>query len=189
MTRATLAAPARAGFTLMEVLVALVVGAISLSAAAVLFVTLAARETHLRTVASRTDRLAATELILVGLFRHVDAQAGVGAPLVGDSLGLDLSSWCGIDAASMRRCRAHVAVRERGNRAVLVLRLSTRGRSAWESEAELDLQSAASVELRYLVDAGNGGLWATRWDKLHPPAAVLLTLDHDTLLLPIGNND
>jgi len=46
--------------------------------------------------------------------------------------------------------------------------------------------SLRHAAIRYLATAVDGGRWTASWDGRNTPAALAVTADADTLLLPVG---
>lgn len=177
------------GFTLVEVLVAMVIGGMALSATAALFIDLASRDENIRDVAVTADRLGNGEQLLARLLMHADSRASGSVPLIGDSVKLKFSSWCGEAAASMRRCRVDLLITTGSSAVSLVLRLALREGDSAEEVDSLVLRTASSGAIRYLADAGSGGHWVKSWEQAQPPQALAIVLGVDTVLLAVGSND
>lgn len=179
----------RGGFTLIEILVAMVVGGVALGAAAALFVDLAGRDEAIRDSAVTSDHHWNGHLLLERLFLNADVRTGIAAPFRGDSVEMAFVSWCGEYATTMQRCRADLHLRSSGPGAELLLVVAARTRGAAEESDSLLLRTVSHGAFRYLIDVANGGIWVTSWERAQPPAAVAVVLDGDTLILAVGSHD
>ena len=169
----------RAGFTLVEVLVALAIGAVVLVSARALLDGLASharttvRSMHDADSQGNGDRLArqvAGNLILI---------PDPAASFVGTTTESTFESWCPAARGGLERCRVRLALVQRPTEPGVVLSLST--------GATIVLLRGANARLRYLSDAAEGGRWEDVWRQPHtPPLAVALSAGGRSLVLRIG---
>lgn len=168
----------RHGFTLLEVLVALVIGGMALAGAATLFTGLGQRSDQVNEAAQRMDRDANSERLLRALLANLDLTADTMASLSGGKHSVRFSSWCLTAAGWLDRCGVHLFFNEDQSAQRLILELT--------GSTSLVLRTGfRSGEFRYLVDARYGGSWASTWSRIVVPAAIALIMDADTLLLPV----
>lgn len=170
-----------AGFTLIEVMVALVVGFLALSAAATLFTTLGDQADRIRRSGDTVDRASNRARTLADLFANLDLTASGVPPLQGAPHEVALRTWCLDPIATLARCE--VALRRRAFGAGFVLVLV-------QSQADstpLELARGTGIELHYLAAVPDSAAWRDQWTSLTPPRAVALIVDRDTLLFRVGS--
>ena len=167
----------RGGVALLEVLIALLIGAVVLLGARALVEGIADNAQHISRHARNSDRTANAIRIAratVGRLRLVDPDPAFS----GDRRTSSFASWCYIPRGWLEPCAARLAVEDSGASERVTLSLSTGERvSVWRGTAEL----------RYLASAEAGGQWYPLWGSaLVPPLAIGIVTDRDTILLPIG---
>jgi prepilin-type N-terminal cleavage/methylation domain-containing protein len=170
-----------AGFTLIEIVVALVVGGMAVAVAAALLLGLGDRADAIKTAAARVDRDANAERLLRSLLGNLDL--GGDGPLVlgGDETSVSFRSWCASAGGWLDRCGARLFIERR--REGSVVRVEVR---AAADTSVVDLWDApAGARLRYLVDPANGGRWADAWRQIAVPRGIAVIVDADTLLIPV----
>ncbi len=171
--------PSRAGFTLIEVTVALVVGGMALTAAAALFQGLGNRAEAIRTAAGRVDREANAERLLRNAWSNLRLSDDSSVGIHGDSATVAFQSWCATIEGWMRPCKGQLAVERNGDE------YSIRFYVDEPQRRPLTLWTGLpSARLRYLKDAAHGGVWRNRWSDLVIPSAIAVIAGPDTLILP-----
>lgn len=170
----------RSGFTLIEVLVALVIGAVVLASARALIDGLADQATATSHAARVADRRANAELMAREVVGNLSLAPVTASSFSGTPREALFASWCPSARGDLERCDVRLFVRDRGAVQDVVLDLS------FGRQITL-LESASSVRLRYLSDASAGGVWQSLWSVgVNTPLAVGVLADGDTLLLRIG---
>jgi prepilin-type N-terminal cleavage/methylation domain-containing protein len=170
----------RRGFTLVEVIVALVVGAVVMLSARALLEVLGAQATRVTALGRDADADANGERLLRALIGHVDVGTGERAPFGGDQRSVRFSSWCTVPRGWQERCNAMLVIDSTSRAMSVVARLST-------GEVLVLLRGRRIEGFRYLVDASSGGRWFTRWDDgLLVPLAIGILVDADTMIVRIG---
>jgi prepilin-type N-terminal cleavage/methylation domain-containing protein len=169
----------RDGFTLIEVLVALAVGAAVLVGARGLLDGLGAEAGTIARAMRASDARANAERTARQVAGNV-ALAPVGSPsFVGGPEQATFDSACPSPRGGLEPCHVQLAVEHRTEGAVLTLSLST-GQSQ-------TLLRGRTVSLRYLTDAAEGGQWAQQWSATQtPPLAIAASAGSDELFLRIG---
>lgn len=180
------------GFTLVEVLLALVLGGMALSGAVFLLLGLSDRGRAIDAAAWRVNREANAERLLRIAVRNLRLSPDSMPSLEGGPASARFRSWCDGPAGLPVRCSIHLFIREaEGSDRAIVLR--SRVGDGWIRGGDASVDAAA-VELwsglrfagfLYLVDAARGGTWVDRWSQPAPPAALGVVVDRDTLVLPI----
>ena len=175
----------RSGFTLLEVLVAVIVSAALLLAADAVFEQLAnSRVTAAREATERDRSRNARALIRIWL-RHVDVSPQIGASglphvFAGDSVEARFTSSCIAPGGWERECQVTLGVSSDSTGAVLTAVSSTGDSASLRS-------SDRGQELRYLIDAANGGTWERSWPAGPTvPIAVAVVTPKDTTVFRIG---
>ena len=171
---------ARPGFTLIELLVALMVGAAVVLGARLMLEGVADDATRITHLSRRVDDDANAERVLRATVSAIDVGSAGSSSFDGDEHTAHFASWCARADGWQERCAATLTVTAGSDapavvvldRGTAIARLRTEGRRA---------------ELRYLVDAHDGGRWLRRWDAgLTTPLAIGVVLETDTLVLVIG---
>jgi prepilin-type N-terminal cleavage/methylation domain-containing protein len=172
------------GFTLIEVIVALVVGGMAVSAAAALLTGLGERVNEIRSAGARVDRDGNAERLVRDLLQNLRFSGDSTRTVSGDSAAMVFLAWCESVEGWLRPCTVRLTVADSGARFHFALALNQREPSRvilWEGE-RLPRQS---VGIRYLRDPLHGGVWSTRWTEIVAPAAIQLFAGNDTLLFSI----
>ncbi len=172
------------GFTLIEVLVALVVGSIVLLGAHRILAVLADQAHALTRHAADVDQHANGERML----RDLVGQLELGSPgtiaFTGSQDTVRFSSWCESPAGWLEQCQVTLSFAARGDRQVLRAQLGT-GQT-------FDLiQGFSAGGFRYLESAAGGGQWFQRWGTgITSPLGIGVLLARgdtvDTMLVRIG---
>jgi len=181
----------RAGFTLIEVVVALAVGALVLIVARTLLETLSDHAHAAITAAGDADRAANAELRLRAAVAQVEVGTKDVSELEGDARVARFTSWCATPDGWLERCATTLRLARRSshpddatNRAAdsieLVLEQADR-------EPLVVRRATRSARLLYLTSAAAGGHWLPAWTTgISAPLAIGVVLDADTLALWIG---
>lgn len=176
----TVGAARQRGFTLIEVVVALVVSGVVLLAARALLTGVADGADRLARASRAADQDANGERLLRTLFARLDVATDSARTFTGDERRARFTTWCDVPAGWTERCEAAVVFDSLGGRPALVAVLST-------GEVVALRQGFAAGELRYLADAAGGGRWFRDWGRaLTAPVAVGLVIDGDTVIVRIG---
>jgi prepilin-type N-terminal cleavage/methylation domain-containing protein len=168
---------ARAGLTLIELIVALTITALVLLGARVMMEGVADAAARVAAGARRGDEEANAERLLRSVVGRLEA--GTDKPFTGDIRKARFSSWCDVPGGWQDPCEVAVVFDSLGGRPALVVVLST---------AEvLSLRAGfTSGQLRYLSDASGGGQWFREWSSgLTTPVAIGVIVDGDTLLVRV----
>jgi prepilin-type N-terminal cleavage/methylation domain-containing protein len=176
----------RRGFTLIEVLVALVVGAVVMLGARLLLEGVGDSGRRIVRVAQRADRDANAERLLrstVASLEWGSAEEG-GARFGGDEHEARFTSWCDTPGGWQERCAVMISITCDSSAQPVSAALSLSGVGTEPVQVRAGFMRG---ELRYLADARDGGHWITKWDAgLSAPIAIGVILDRDTLVLRVG---
>jgi prepilin-type N-terminal cleavage/methylation domain-containing protein len=167
-----------AGFTLIEINVALVVGGMALTAAAALLHGLGARAEAIRAVATHVDRDANAERLLRSVWANLRHSGDSSVTIRGDSATVAFQTWCPTSEVWMRPCRGRLAVEKDDAGYLIRFYLDApqfRPITLWRA-----LRTAG---LRYLKDPAHGGMWQRQWSDVVIPPAIAVVAGSDTLVL------
>jgi prepilin-type N-terminal cleavage/methylation domain-containing protein len=170
----------RAGFTLVEVLIALALGALVLLCARLLAGSIALGFDRIVEARTTNDRLVLPERKLRALLRRVEVGTDSARTFGGGEHNVRFTSWCDVAAGWQERCEVLVWVDASGSAQPVRLHTSS-------GDDDTLGTSAAQTAFRYLRDAHGGGEWVARWGtSLTAPSAILLVQGADSLILRIG---
>jgi prepilin-type N-terminal cleavage/methylation domain-containing protein len=171
---------ADAGFTLMEVVVALALAGGLLLGARWMLAAAGDGAERVIAEAGEADRAANAERLLRDLALRTEARFREGPRFRGDGRAVRWGSWCDVPAGWQERCEVTLALLRGRERNVLALSLP--------GGALVPVRAGFSDgKLLYLRSAREGGIWADRWDSdPELPLAIGVVLDRDTLLVRIG---
>lgn len=171
-----------AGFTLVEVMVALVVIGVVVVGARTMLGQIADDADRITDAAADGDREANAEALLRAVAGRLEVSAvpGTDRGFEGEPQGARFHSWCEVPDGWLERCEASLGFIQLEGEPVLALRLST-------GELVPLRRGFRAGHIAYLRDAGNGGAWIARWGaSITAPLALALIVDDDTTLVRIG---
>ena len=170
----------RRAFTLLEVLVALSIGAMIVLGARALTDGLFVEAQRISTASVQADASANAERYLRRIVGQIQLRKDIGATFRGAEWAAEFTSWCDSPRGSQERCRVSLVV-ERADGAPFLVMHSSIG------ERLVLLRATQGIQLRYLADPAAGGSWIQRWGEgLSAPAAIGVIEDADTLIIRIG---
>lgn len=173
----------RPGFTLVEIMVALVVGTLAIVAARSMLGTLADHADRITDAARERDHAANGERLLRALVGGLDLGTHGNATFSGTEREAQFSSWCATANGWQERCKVRLVILPADSiaasptvAAILasgdVVRLMARGSTA---------------RFAYLRDAAAGGSWVHTWGAgLTAPHALGIMTDRDTIIVRVG---
>jgi prepilin-type N-terminal cleavage/methylation domain-containing protein len=169
------------GFTLIEVLVALLLSGIVAIGVHDIFGTLADDATRVTAGGEAIDAVANADRFVRALVANTETDFDPGSEFGGGSTAAVFTSWCQTQHGWLERCRVTLSIEPHSARDVLVAHLST-GESLQLREFD------AGAQLRYLADLTAGGQWTDRWTP-GPlvPRAIGVVDERDTVVLRIGD--
>lgn len=169
----------RAGFTLVEMTVALMIGGMVLAGATAVLGSISAvgvAAGDATAVADHDANGARALRAIVSSYEPADSSASFG----GDPRRAWFDSWCPVPSGWLERCSVIIAIDSVSSKRAVVAVLSSGGAFALRTGFE-------SGQLLYLRDASNGGSWLTSWpSSLSAPVALGIVTDNDTTILRIG---
>lgn len=171
-----------AGFTLVEVMVALAVMGVVLVGARAMLEQVADHAERIGGAAAQADRDGNADALLRSIAGRAQVSAVPGSEVrfQGEPPMARFRSWCEVPDGWLEECDASLGLIQVEGRNVLALSLST---------GELvPLRSGFQQgEILYLREAGNGGSWLRSWgSSITAPLALALVVDGDTTIVRIG---
>jgi prepilin-type N-terminal cleavage/methylation domain-containing protein len=169
------------GFTLIELMVAIVLSGIVLLGARALWESLAISVDRLRSQATADARAENGERLLRSLVGRLEVGTDQSHEFAGDEQHVRFTTWCDVPAGWQERCDAVVGFEpDSGDRIQLVARLSTGELVPLERGFTRGL-------LRYLNTPAGGGVWFRIWGHgIIAPLAIGVITDRDTTIVRIG---
>jgi prepilin-type N-terminal cleavage/methylation domain-containing protein len=170
----------RAGFTLIEVVVALAVAALVLLGARVMLGQLADGAERIAGAAVEADREAGAEALLRRVADRLETSVEEEHRFRGEPHAARFRTWCEVPDGWLEACTASLGIVrvESGN--ALVLSLST-------GEIVPLRRGFDTAHILYLYDAADGGTWIPSWGTaITAPLALWLVVDRDTTIVRIG---
>lgn len=158
----------RPGFTLIEVMVAIVVGAVVMLGARALLDGLSLHSERVQSKTRHADASAGAEHVLRSAVGRASLASDSTDRFDGTVEEVRFGSWCDMAGGWQERCDVRLAVEREG---------SDSGLSVVVHLGDFDRVEVAqhrySASFRYLASAANGGQWLERWEQaIVPPLAV-----------------
>jgi prepilin-type N-terminal cleavage/methylation domain-containing protein len=176
------ASRSRAGFTLVEVMVALVVMGVVLVGARTMLGQIADDADRIGAAAREADRDANAEALLRAVVGRLAVSPVPGSEIrfEGQPQGARFHSWCEVPDGWLEACEVSLGFLQLDDAPALALRLST-------GETVPLRRGFQSGEILYLREAGNGGGWVKSWGgTIIAPLALGIVTDGDTAIIRIG---
>lgn len=154
------------GFTLLEVLVALIIGAIAIGGARAVTTALVDNAARIDSVHVEVAEAINGERLLRRLVLEVEAGRDPGSVFAGTRGRATFDSWCRVPGGWLERCHVELSLLAAPGDALATLeaRIST-------GENLRLARLAAPAHFAFLEDAAHGGTWSDRWGP--GPAAPL----------------
>ena len=174
-----------AGFTLLEVLVAVMIAATLLLSADAVFEQLAASRDGTARSAVTRDEMRNAESLTRSWVRQIDVSPTSGPTslphvFVGDAAESRFTSWCIAAGGWERACDVSLRTVADSN-GVGVVATSSTGDSA-----RIQMRDS-TIALGYLLDAANGGHWVSSWPSGPTvPIAIGIVSPSDTVVYRVG---
>lgn len=174
----------RSGFTLIEVLVALIVGAIVLLGAHQILAILTDQSHSLTSRAAHTDRDANGERLLRSLVGQLELGSPGTVPFSGSPDTVRFSSWCEVPSGWLERCAVMLSFAADSDHETL--------RAQLNAHRPIDvLRGLRRGTFRYLESAAAGGQWFQQWGAgITAPLGLGIVLVRDdvvdTMIVRIG---
>jgi prepilin-type N-terminal cleavage/methylation domain-containing protein len=172
----------RAGFTLVEVMVALLVIGVLVTGARVMLGQIADDADRIAAAGAEADRAANADRLLRQIAGRLDVAAGPGdeTRFEGQPQGARFRSWCEVPDGWLERCEVSLGFIEVEGEPVLAVRMG--------GEEPLALvRGFDEGELLYLREATGGGVWVHSWGaSITAPVAFGVVIDGDTSIVRVG---
>lgn len=172
----------QAGFTLVEVMVAIVVTTIVLAGARALLGQIADGGDRIAAAARNADREGNADLLLRTLAGRLQVSGVPGAEVrfAGEPRVARFRTWCEVPDGWLESCEASLGIIPADSGSALALTLST-------GELIPLRRGFESGEILYLRDAASGGAWVREWgSSITAPLALGIVIDGDTSIIRIG---
>ena len=170
----------REGFTLLEILVALMIGGMVLVGAHRILDALSDSARAAQSRALAMDRRANGEDLLWRLAARLDVATPGAKPFFGTARIAEFSSWCDVPRGWLQLCTVVLAIDTAAAKPALIARFD-------DSTRVILVRGFERAEFRYLESAENGGTWERVWGRgLTAPLAIAVVVDRDTLIVPVG---
>lgn len=172
--------PRRHGFTVLEVIVALVVSAIVILGARTLVERLDDGARRILAGAVRTDAKANGDRMLRDLALRLEVGTAEAGHFGGEPETAVFTSWCDVPRGWRERCLVTVTIVPGRDRDTIRVATSTGLRF-------VALDAPAPAALRYLNDSRAGGQWFQSWGAgITAPLAIGIASPRDTTILRVG---
>jgi prepilin-type N-terminal cleavage/methylation domain-containing protein len=176
-TRSSLAA---AGFTLVEVMVALAVMGVVLVGARAMLEQVGDHAERIGAAAAEGDRDGNADALLRSIVGRTHVTPGGGVRFQGEPRMARFRSWCEVPDGWLEPCDASLGLVQVDGKNVLALTLSTGELVPLRTGFERG-------EILYLREAGSGGGWLRSWGaSISTPLALGIAIDGDTTIVRIG---
>jgi hypothetical protein len=130
--------------------------------------------------AAAGDREANAEQTVRALAERLEVSTA-GTSFSGEPMATTFSSWCDVPSGWQERCIVRLGIEKDSTG----LSFNVRTSQGLQVNVRSGMQRAG---IRYLVTAAGGGVWIERWgDGITAPKAFGIVLDHDTLVVRIGD--
>lgn len=170
----------RSGFTLVEVMVALLVSAVVLLGARALMEALADHAQDISRAATAADRDANAERTLRALAERLEVGTAPGTEFSGDPSTARFTSWCEVPAGWLERCEVSLSIARDADGYALIARTSV-------GDAIRIRSGFHAGTIRYLDSPAAGGTWIRVWGEgITAPIALGVIIDRDTIIVRIG---
>ena len=175
--------PRRNGFTLIEIMVALLVGGIVLVGARAMLEALADQAHLVSDAASVADRDANADRTLRALAERLEVGTAPEMQFTGDPTATTFASWCEVPAGWLERCSVQLSIEHQHSEESLVARTSL-------GDSLVLRRGFRNGVIRYLESPAHGGSWIVVWGAgITAPVALGIFLGRDTLIVRIGERE
>lgn len=170
----------RAGFTLVEVMVALLVSAVVLLGARMLLEQLSENASRTIAAAGKADADANGERMLRDLAGRLEVGTDGATQFSGEPNAARFGSWCDTPSGWLERCAVALVVRDGRDQSSIGVSFAT-------GDTLTLLTRTVPIELRYLDDPRAGGRWFRSWGAgITAPLAFAVIAGADTMIVRIG---
>jgi len=162
----------RRGFTILELMIALAIGAMAVLVVRLGVETIAQASVSLDRVARRTDREANADALVRGLLGRVESGRISSDRFVGDAQAMEFTTWCDAPGGYQERCRVRLEATAHGSSDTIRLLVARDTVALWTDIRALDF--------RYLVIPTPDG-WRPTWsDPVRAPLAISIRFARET---------
>jgi len=169
-----------AGFTLIEVMVALLIGGMAVAGAAALLSSLGDRAEAVARAGAHVDADANAERLLKSVVANLEASPDTTPSFGGDAQSANFRAWCDTPGGWLDHCTVRLSFQRHGDETVLRLELG----GAYSTAVDVRRRFRTG-RLCYLVEIDRRPVWVDSWSRRVMPTALAVIIDADTLLLPV----
>ncbi|MFN2397814.1 MAG: hypothetical protein ABR543_04110 [Gemmatimonadaceae bacterium] len=167
------------GFTLIDVVIALAIGAALVLGARAMLVHVGDSSHRIADATRAADRDANAERLLRTVVGRLEVGTGESVTFSGREHEASFTTWCDVPAGWLERCEATLAVSTYGDSSELAL--------SFPGQRIVLQRGFEAGALRYLNTAAHGGQWFRQWGTgITAPLAIGIILDSDTTIVRIG---
>ena len=170
----------RRGFSLVEMMVALLISGMVVLGARMMLEQLG--DSAIRTIArsTRADREANGERLLRDLAGRLDVGSDASTGFSGEPGTAHFGSWCDVPSGWQEPCRVALVVVDRGQRSTLIATFAP-------NDSVTLLVREHPMQLRYLGEPRAAGRWFISWGAgITAPLAIAVISGTDTMIVRIG---
>jgi len=173
--------PSPAGFTLLEVLAAISLLGLAISAAVALLDQLNDGSARIARESARTARDANGARLLARLLMDARTSTDTTQRFRGDATGVELWTLCDVPGGWAERCRVSLSIDQRAESSAVLIRLP-------DSITVSGRREIGRATFRYYhPNTRSDTLWAPQWSSnVSLPVAIGLFIGSDTIVLPVG---
>lgn len=172
--------PRRRGFTLLEVMLAIVLAAAVVLMARQLLVQLTLSDRRLDDAARHEAQVRNTARFAGELLNRLEVGTDSTRTFVGEPSRAEFTTWCEVPRGWLERCRATIEIDTLSNPHSLFV-LTSRGDSMTVRP------SVTGASFRYVTDPEDHDTWVFRWGHgITAPLAIAIITPFDTTLIRIG---
>lgn len=170
----------RAAFTILDVMLALVIGFVVVLTARELLVQLTLSDTRLEDAARKEARARNSQRYLVDLMSRLEVGTDSTRTFTGEPTQAAFTSWCAVPRGWLERCDATLVVDTTAHPNVMFV-ATTRG------DTVLLKRGAEQTSFRYFTDPEDPDTWVFHWGHgISAPVGIAIITPFDTTLIRIG---
>lgn len=179
--------PARRGFTLIEIVIALLISAVLVLTGRQMLEVLTDESRRVEQAARLATIDANAERVLREIVGRMEIGSTVDRGFGGTPRQVTFTSWCEVPDGWLESCRVSLALDSAETGVTLSLSMRIRGAADAPLTRAIIAKGLEGGALRYLSSASDGGVWFHAWGQgITAPLAIGIILDRDTTIVPIG---
>ncbi len=176
-----------AGFTLIEVVIALVISAFIVLTGRQMLEAIGGESRRVHRAAEESTLEANADRVLRELVGRMEIGSTIERGFGGTGHQATFSSWCEVPEGWLESCRVSLTIDSAAHTNALVLTTRLASRDEAQGAQLVMRQGFAYGALRYLSSASDGGVWFHAWGQgITAPLAIGIILGSDTAIVAIG---